>query len=241
METLPDPIDTTKTDEVMYTSGGNGRGRRRGSYQKFRGHNRFQKPNGRYNNYKENSDQTNRLDPKTGKPHLCHLCKSPKHYIRNCPEKKAEVNFSMFVGCASSQADNNLQSLVNESKGYAILDSGCSTTVCGEKWLENFVESLSDEERFKIKIEPSAQNFTFGDGKTVVSKRKVTVPCWMGGKQGEVSTDVVHCNIPLLLSRKSMKSQGMVLDFKNDQVSVMGRDIKLKVTKSGHYALPLSL
>jgi len=38
-----------------------------------------------------------------------------------------------------------------------------------------------------------------------------------------------------------MKSQGMVLDFKNDQVSVMGRDIKLKVTKSGHYALPLSL
>ena len=77
----------------------------------------------------------------------------------------------------------------------------------------------------------------------VVSKRRVTIPCWMGGEQGVVSTDVVDCNIPLLLSRKSMKLAGMILDFPNDKVTVgkKKRDIKLKTTKSGHYALPLSL
>ena len=107
--------------------------------------------------------------------------------------------FSMFVGCASSQTDN-LQKLLEESEGHAILDSGCSTTVCGEHWLGNFVQSLSDEDRFKIKIEPSSQTFTFGDGNTVTSKRKVTIPCYMGGSSGELTTDVVGCNIPLLLS-----------------------------------------
>ena len=182
----------------------------------------------------------------------CNICKSIQHLRYNCPyaqevqeildRKKAGINFSMFVGCASSDT-NNLQSLLNESKGYAILDSGCSTTVCGEKWLDNFVKSLSDEDRFKIKIEPSAQEFTFGDGNTVRSKRKVTLPCWMGGVSGELTTDVVCCNIPLLLSRKSMKSTGMLLDFKNDTATVGTKRqvIKLRTTSSGHYALPLSL
>ena len=65
----------------------------------------------------------------------------------------------------------------------------------------------------------------------------------MGGVEGQLTTDVVDCNIPLLLSKRSMKSVGMILDFKNDKATVgkERRDIKLKITKSGHYALPLSL
>ena len=158
-------------------------------------------------------------------------------------EKKANVGFSMFVGCASSKKSDNLQTLVSESKGYAILDSGCSTTVCGQKWLDDFIDTLSDEERSQITIQPSAQTFTFGDGNTVVSKRKITLPCWMGGVEGKVTTDVVDCNIPLLLSRQSMKATEMILDFKNDKIMVgrNKREIKLKVTKSGHYGLPLKL
>ena len=63
----------------------------------------------------------------------------------------------------------------------------------------------------------------------------------MGGQRGIIITDVVECNIPLLLSRRTMKRVEMKLNFRNDVVNVNGRDIKLKVTKSGHYALPLSL
>jgi len=151
------------------------------------------------------------------------------------------VKFTMFVGCTSCQETNKLNDLVEESRGYAILDSGCSNTVCGENWMTKFIENLGDEERGMIKIEPSSQTFTFGDGKTVNSKRKVTIPCWMGGISGRVTTDVVDCNIPLLLSRRSMKTVGFMLNFKKDTVTVNNRHIKLKVTKSGHYALPISL
>ena len=92
-----------------------------------------------------------------------------------------------------------------------------------------------------MKIEPSNQTFTFGDGEKVKSKRKVTITCWMGGIPGQVVTDVVDCNIPLLLSRRSMKAVGFMLNFKKDEVTVNNCQIRLKITKSGHYALPISL
>ena len=88
----------------------------------------------------------------------------------------------MFVGCTSSKSRDNLDGLVQESYGCAVLDSGCSATVCGTEWLNDFVQGLSDDERQQIKIAPSSQSFTFGDGKTIVSNKKVTLPCWMGRK-----------------------------------------------------------
>ena len=65
----------------------------------------------------------------------------------------------------------------------------------------------------------------------------------MGGSSGELTTYVVGCNIPLLLSRKSMKAISMILDFKKDTATVGGskRDIELRTTTSGHYALPIRL
>ena len=51
------------------------------------------------------------------------------------------------------------------------------------------------------------------------------------------------CTIPLLLSRKSMKMSGMILDFKN-KISFGSNGsnyIGLQVTSSGHYAVPLTL
>ena len=190
VENVQDNVVSNRSDEVFYTSDRNSRGKDRRSNYRVRGFKRSYNSNDRYNRRQDSSRQTNRLD-RNGSPLKCYKCDSIYHLAWECPKSmgkqsnantKAGINFSMFVGCASSQNnDNNLQKLVNESKGYAILDSGCSTTVCGEKWLNDFVKSLSDEERMQIKIEPSAQTFTFGDGNTVVSKRKITIPCWMGG------------------------------------------------------------
>ena len=147
------------------------------------------------------------------------------------------------MGCTSSESNDKLSTLVSESDCCAVLDSGCSRTVCGELWFQNYVSNLIDFERSRIREQPSNQTFTFGDGKAVRSSRRLTLPCWIGGVRGEVTTDVVPCNIPLLLSRNSMKITGIILDFKNDKV-IFGQSrkgIKLCVTSFGHYAIPLTL
>ena len=49
-----------------------------------------------------------------------------------------------------------------------------------------------------------------------------------------LNTDIVASDIPLLLSRKSMKKANMTLDFKNDHAVSFDQSIQLKVTTSRH-------
>ena len=152
-----------------------------------------------------------------------------------------EVNYSyLFVGCASSEQDK-LQQLINDTLGYAVLDSGCANSVTGRAWFSEYEKQLSVRDRESIKIAPSDEYFTFGDGKKVKSLRKVTFPCWFGGSRGNLTVDIVDCQIPLLMSRKAMSRANMKINFGNDSAFIHGRNIKLKITRSGHYALPISL
>ena len=47
-------------------------------------------------------------------------------------------------------------------------------------------------------------------------------------------------DIPLLLSRKSMKKANMTLDFKNYYAVIFDQSIHLLVTKSRHDAMPIN-
>ena len=139
--------------------------------------------------------------------------------------------------------ENRLKDLRIETNGCAIIDSGCATNVCGEAWLENYKESLTSDDKRKITEEPSNQKFTFGIGGTAQAKLRVRVPCWLNGKSGFLMTDVIENDIPLLLSRESLRRMHKILDFgANTLSSSTGNTIvELKNTSSGHYALPLSL
>ena len=130
---------------------------------------------------------------------------------------------------------------MKESEGCGVIDTGCSTTVCGVNWLENYMGFITEYEKSCIKEESSLSTFTFGDGISVNSMKRVTLPCWIGGMKSTVVTDIVDCNIPLLLRKNSLKKAGMCLDFRNDTISTNGKTIQLRSTSSGHYVLPLSL
>ena len=47
-------------------------------------------------------------------------------------------------------------------------------------------------------------------------------------------------DIPLLLSKKSMKKANMTLDFKNDPAVIFDQLVQLLVTRPGHYAIPIN-
>ena len=65
------------------------------------------------------------------------------------------------------------------------------------------------------------------------------IPVTIGSKKVNIETDVIDLNIPLLLSKNGMKKAGTKLDFGDDQVRMLGEDVPLKITSSGHYAIKL--
>ena len=195
----------------------------------------------------------------------CNICDSKFHWAGRCPDayennnyakytvdekqredeqETAEVHLSLFIGYTNGKGEikeNKLNSLVSDAAGCALLDSGCSKTVCGEGWLQNYVSGLSLFDQTYVNEEVSSSTFTFGDGVSERSLKRVNMPCYIGGKRAMIETDVVRCNIPMLLSKNSMKKGNMLLNFGNDTLRVCDNVIKLNSSSSGHYLLPLQM
>lgn len=188
-----------------------------------------------------------------GRISTCIICDSHFHWATECPDAyenqgnsgrykedtEHTVNFSLFAVEVKNKSKRIFSKLVEEAKDCAVLDSGCDKSVCGERWLNTFVEELSDHDREGIVERESYATFHFANGATVLSKKRVTLPCWIGGIKGNIKTDVVECNTPLMLSRSSMKKAKMVIDFDSDKVTVYGREVSLRTSSRGLYLLPI--
>ena len=74
--------------------------------------------------------------------------------------------------------------------GKVLLDFGCSKTVCGEAWLNRFLDTLTTVEKDKIIFEDSAAVYRFDDGKRMTAIKCVTLPCVLAGKMITIKTDV---------------------------------------------------
>ena len=183
-----------------------------------------------------------------GKISQCAVCGSQMHWARSCPhsyenknndreEKVEEVQITLMAVHNSSGYE--LDGLLEESIGCGILDSGCSKTVCGEVWLSCYLDILDDSDKRNIKYEHSSSVFKFGDGVLFKALKAVIFPCIIANKKLMIRADVISCNIPLLLSKSSMKRAGMVLNLTNDTVRVFDEVIGLKSTSIGHYLLPI--
>ena len=66
------------------------------------------------------------------------------------------------------------------------------------------------------------------------SLKKVTIPAQIGGLTKDIVTDVVACDIPMLLSTSFMKEAESTLDFVNDEITMFGEKIKLQQTEFSH-------
>ena len=135
---------------------------------------------------------------------------------------------------------NKISRFMNETFNCAILDTGCANNnVCGVKWLDNYLKNIGIN-MSDINSEPSNNTFRFGGGNVYNSDKYVFIPCVLGGKDIIIKTNVVECDIPLLLSKTAMKKAGMIFNMKNDTVEIFGKIVSLKVITSGHYCLPLN-
>ena len=78
-----------------------------------------------------------------------------------------------------------------------------------------------------IKSFKSTTELKFKDGKIVNSEKCISIPSKIAGERVNVVTDVVKSEIPLLLSKESMKKAGTKINFVNDKVTIFGKEISL--------------
>ena len=132
--------------------------------------------------------------------------------------------------------------LIRETFGMAIIDSGCTKTVAGMVWVREYINTLTGEQRKSvISYRNTDVTFKFGDGRQVKSIKRMEFPVKMGCQCFILRCEIVENDIPLLLSREAMANGGMVIDFKEDTLSIGDSNkVKLFVTSTGHYAVPLS-
>ena len=87
----------------------------------------------------------------------------------------------------------------------ALLDCGASKTVCGQEWLNEYINNLSEKEQQNIIFTSSNHVYCFGDGRKIKAIQSVTFPAVIGKEHINIQSDIINNGTPLLFSRTSMK------------------------------------
>ena len=258
------PSPSEDEENVFYLNGQmyrreNNRGQRPNFYQREKMEkNRHQRDYQR--SQFQQRDQTSRNSPKKGsyktdqKKTTCLICESPDHFVATCPYNALEQNkkedkmgkrltFLTKMDCNRSEVslparDDRYSCFIYETVNKALLDTGASSTVCGQNWLKVYEDSLSLEETELITTESCETAFRFGDG-DMIATELVTIPVKMFGKRIFLKTHVIDSEIPLLLSRHTMNELGFVIDMKQKRVFALGGVEPILDTQSGHLVVSI--
>ena len=177
----------------------------------------------------------------------CAACGSFRHLLGDCPDSwenlekanicKSKDNVDVILFTGGNKVD--ISELGNESRNCIVLDSACSSTVCGKQWLDLYLESLDSVTRKNVKSTPGKKTFKFGGGEKLRSIGTYHIPAILAGRKITIQTDVVQSDIPLLFSLKDMKQAKIKLDLEKDTAEIFGKIVYLNSTNSGHYCLPI--
>ena len=143
-----------------------------------------------------------------GQTSRCAICESICHWPAECPhnhEKQAkdaaeQADFELF---SNAVQECYVEKLVGETLSCALLDSGCTKTVCGSFWLQCYKNSLDEKDQANIVYEPSIRTFKFGDSKVIKSTHKAYIPAYIGNRKVRIETEVVDKELLLPLSKRS--------------------------------------
>ena len=174
----------------------------------------------------------------------CMVCRSIYHWFKDCPDRNAmytacheeEVHITLF---SKTVQECYAENFLGETLSYAILDSGCTKSVCSRVWLQCYLDALNESDKSSVQEQESSSKFKFGDGALQTSLKKVIIPADINGTKVKIETDVIDNNLPLLLSKSAMQKAATKIDFKNNKVTMFGKVQDLHFTTSGHYCIPL--
>ena len=192
-----------------------------------------------------------------GNPTVCRKCRSLYHWWENCPhvtpQERSNSSKKVFLNQNNLQEDlyialfqkstpttaDDITMLMGETTNMALIDSGCSKSCCGEKWYNAYLDTLTKSEAEAIKNKKSTAVFRFGDSDPVKATNTVRLPLKIQNIDFTLETEVVPCDVPLLLSKETMKRAGAKMNFVDDKIELFGEEVPMICTSSGHYAIPV--
>ena len=89
---------------------------------------------------------------------------------------QAGMEFAVMV----TEREEQLCLLVDDAKERGVIDSACSKTVAGVKWVENYLKKLKGDDKKKVEREEGEAQFQFGGGEMRKSLMKISLPCKIG-------------------------------------------------------------
>ena len=128
--------------------------------------------------------------------------------------------------------------LCKESVNLGLLDTGCTSNVCGVEWIETIKAQHGD--RWKANEGAGDKSFKFGGDEILKSQRRISFECNIAGNNLIITTDVVNSSIPLLMSTGTMKRLELLWDIKEDRARILGKWINLVQTSVGHYGVKIN-
>ena len=106
-------------------------------------------------------------------------------------------------------------------------------------WLECYIDSLQEDQNDMITYKESTNSLRFVSGEVFQSMYKVKIPSIIGSHEVFIEIDVIDNDIPMLISKKAMKTANTSINFKYDTVTMLEKKQNVLVTRLGHYATPL--
>ena len=187
---------------------------------------------------------------KQGVVSRCALCDSKMHWAKVCQHKRPEA---ANIPELKNKTENNPENIIEETNIMlmttadtkiqtdlnAIVDTGCTKTVAGEEWLNNYLKNLDDSLTNQVEANPSSRILKFGDGHKVTAISSIKIPAQTGGENCFIITEIVKEKIPLLLSRSFLKKYDTVLNIKNHKIKMSAQSIPVESSFNGHYSISI--
>ena len=164
----------------------------------------------------------------------------PDHILKEFSNKSDNEsdNSQQYIFFTTDKKE--LSKFTAESLNAAALDTCCSSSVTGMKWLQIYMQAIPKHIKHLLSgPHDSKTAFTFGNQQSLNSLGVYKIPTIIANEIHVLEVDVINSDIPLLMSKEHMKKLGIAINLINDTATANNKAIKLHTTSAGHYIINL--